>query len=240
MHLFHQLVQRGHWCARVYSMLWIVVVSLITTGTILTNNAVCQFQLRTRKTQVAGQETTSGVYLPTDRALSRAVARARERLADREYHEVLAFLQSILARDEDSFLERSGDDHQQQGLKATARQLIGALPPEGYEAYELLHGATARRQLEAAIQAGDRDALAKVVRQYFHTSAGYEAALVLAEMEADQGHRLAAAQLYGELIETPRAAARLEPQLSVAAALNLLLAGQADDAASIIRAIVKA
>src|SRR5258705_5228639 len=124
MHLFHQLVQRSHACARVYSLVWIVAVSLITTGTIPTSDALGQFQLRTRKTQVAGQETTSGVYLPTDRALSRAVTRARERLADREYHEVLAFLQGVLARDEDSFLERSGDDHQQLGLKATARQLI--------------------------------------------------------------------------------------------------------------------
>src|SRR6476660_358192 len=237
MPLFYQLVQRGHSCARVSSLVWIVAVGLVTTGTIFTDDAVGQFQLRTRKAQVAGQETASGVYLPTDRALSRAVSRARERLADHEYQEVLAFLQGVLARDEDSFLERSGDDRQQAGLKATARQLIGELPPDGYEAYELLHGATARRQLEAAIQAGDRDALAKVVRQYFHTSAGYEAALVLAEMEADQGHRLAAAELYRELIETPRAAARLEPQLSVAAAINLLLAGQPEDAASIVRAI---
>jgi outer membrane protein assembly factor BamB len=239
MHLIHQLIQRGRACARPYILLWLGAATLITTGTILSSNALGQFQLRPRKVQVAGQEAT-GVYLPTDRSLSRAVTRARERLADHEYHEVLAFLQGVLARDEDSFLERTGDDHEQRGLKATARQLIGELPPEGYDAYELLHGATARRQLEAAIVAGDRDALAKVVRQYFHTSAGYEAALVLAEMEADQGHRLAAAELYRELIETPRAAARLEPQLSVGAALNLLLAGQPDDAASVVRAIVKA
>ena len=43
---------------------------------------------------------------------------------------------------------------------------------------------------------GDRDGIANVVRQFFHTQAGYEATLVLAQMEADQGHRLAAAQLY--------------------------------------------
>jgi outer membrane protein assembly factor BamB len=239
MQLFHQLVQCGRLSARTCSLLWLIAASFITVETILLSSAVAQFQLRTRRAQVAGQETTAGVYLPTDRSLSRAITRARERLADREYHEVLAFLQGVLARDEDSFLERAGDDHQQLGLKATARQLIGELPPEGYEAYELLHGASARRQLEAAIHAGDRDALAKIVRQYFHTSAGYEAALVLAEMEADQGHRLAAAELYRELIESPRAAARLEPQLSVAAALNVLLAGEADDAAAIIRALAK-
>src|SRR3954465_10266741 len=240
MHLIHQLVQRGPARARTHVLPWIGAAILVTTGTILSSNAVGQFQLRMRRTQVPGQEAATGVYLPTDRSLSRAIPRARERLADHEYHEVLAFLQGVLARDEDSFLERTGDEHEQRGLKATARQLIGELLPEGYDAYELLHGATARRQLEAAILAGDRDAMAKIVRQFFHTSAGYEAALVLAEMEADQGHRLAAAELYRELIESPRAAARLEPQLSVSAALNLFLAGQADDAASIIRAIAKA
>ncbi len=103
----------------------------------------------------------------------------------------------------------------------------------------MLHGATARRQLEAAIQAGDRVALAKIVRQFFHTSAGYEATLVLAEMEADQSHRQVAAELYRELIESPRAVTRLEPQLSVAAALNLLAAGQREAAAATIHALVQ-
>lgn len=184
-------------------------------------------------------DTSAGVYLPTDRTLSRAITRARERLADHEYHEVLGFLQGLLTHDEDSFLERVGDDHQQTGLKATARQMIGELPPEGIEAYETLYGPTARRQLESAVRSGDRNDLANVVRQYFHTSAGYEAAFTLAQMEVDQGHRSAAAQLYRELIESPRAAAKLEPQLSVAAAINLLAAGETDQAADTLRALFK-
>src|SRR5262245_61577432 len=53
------------------------------------------------------KELTSGVYLPTDRALSRAMSRARERLQEKEYHQALTFLQEVLARDEDTFLERS-------------------------------------------------------------------------------------------------------------------------------------
>src|SRR5262249_27456422 len=223
--------------ARAHILLWLFAAGLFVAIAIPAENALGQFQLRVRPGRAPGQDASAGVYLPTDRSLSRAITRARERLADHEYHEVLAFLQGVLARDEDSFLERAGDDRQL-GIKATARQLIGDLPPEGYEVYELLHGATARRQLESAIQSGDREALAKIVRQYFHTSAGYEAAFVLAEMEADQGHRLAAAELYRELIESPRAAARLEPQLSVAAAINLLAAGQTDDAAAIMHKVV--
>src|SRR4051812_30850551 len=219
MHSIALLVRENR-ARQLCKFLIVTVPVLLLLSFLLTPEGASQ-QVFQGRLQTTATDPTGGVHLPTDRSLSRAIARARERLADHEYHEVLAFLQGVLSRDEDSFLERAGSDQQQLGLKATARQLIGELPPDGYQAYELLHGATARRQFEAAVRAGDRDALARVVRQYLHTSAGYEAALVLAEMEADQGHRLAAAELYRELIETPRAAARLEPQLSVSAALNL-------------------
>ena len=185
------------------------------------------------------RELTSGVYLPTDRALSRAMTRARERLAEKEYHQALTFLQEVLSRDEDTFLERSGDGAEQQGLKATARQIIGELPSEGLQAYELLNAATARRRLEAALTAGDQDDVAQVVRQFFHTPAGYEAALVLAQMEADHGHHLAAAELYRELIDTPQAATKFEPQLSLLAAANQIAAGHSNAASEILRSLME-
>lgn len=194
---------------------------------------------RGRPADLGDRDAVSGVYLPTDRALSKAVGRAKERIAGHEFHEALPFLQNLLTRNEDSFLERTPTEREQLGLKATARQIIGELPPEGYDAYELLNGPTARRQLEAALKAGDRNGVANVVRQYFHTAAGYEATFLLAEMEADLGHRLAAAELFRDLIDTPRAAARFEPQLSVAAAVNCLTAGQRDAAAKLIRKLVE-
>ncbi len=194
---------------------------------------------RNRPGEANDRDAVSGVYLPTDRALAKAVGRARERIAGHEFHEALPFLQNLLTRNEDSFLERAPTDREQLGLKATARQLIGELPPEGYDAYELLNGPTARRQLEAALKAGDRNGIANVVRQYFHTAAGYEATFLLAEMEADLGHRLAAAELFRDLIETPRAAARFEPQLSVTAAVNCMAAGERDTAAALIRKLVE-
>jgi outer membrane protein assembly factor BamB len=185
------------------------------------------------------RDSSFGVYLPTDRSLSRAMGRARARLATGEYHQSLGFLHEIFQREEDSFLDRTDNEPDERGLKATARQLISTLPPEGHDAYELLHGATARRQLDAALKSGIQDRIAAVVRQYFHTWAGYEAALVLAQMEADQGHHLAAAQLYRELINTPRAAERFEPQLSVLAALNQVADSRRDVAVQILRELAE-
>jgi hypothetical protein len=144
-----------------------------------------------------------------------------------------------LQRDEDSFLDPTEGQPEELGLKSAARRLIRDLPPEGHAAYELLHGTTARRLLNAALEAGNQDRIAAVVRQYFHTWAGYEAALILAQMESDQGHHLAAAQLYQELIDTPRAAERLEPHLSLRAALNQVAASHSDLAVNILRSLIE-
>lgn len=245
MHLFLEPVPRAGRRIRPVGRILVVAGTLVAVSGLLTERGRGQFAQpqqvlpdRGRPGEAANQDI-AGVYLPTDRALSRAVGQARERIAKNEYHEAIPFLQNLLSRNEDAFLERSPTERGQLGLKATARQLIGELPPDGYNTYELLNGPTARRQLEAALKAGDREAIAGVVRQYFHTTAGYEAAFVLAQIEADQGHRLAAAQLFRDLIETPRAAARFEPQLSVAAAVNQLAAGQPEAAAALIHSLVE-
>lgn len=185
------------------------------------------------------QMPNSGVYLPNDRALSRAMARARERLDAAEYQQALTFLQQTLTREEDSFLDESPDGTARLGLKASARQMIGQLPAAGREAFELLYGAAARRQLDAAVSGGDRSGVAQVVRQFFHTTAGYEAALVLAQMESDAGRHLAAAQLYQELLDSPRAVAQLDPQLSLLAAVNHLSAGRSTESTATLKALIE-
>jgi len=97
-----------------------------------------------------------GVYVPTDRRLSRGVTRARERLQAGEYNEALAFLQQLLDRDEDVFVDDATDPKRLRGMKASARQLIAGLPAAGREMYGLLHTAAARRQLDAALASVDR------------------------------------------------------------------------------------
>ena len=164
-----------------------------------------------------------------------------ERLAQHEYHQALTFLhgQSWHAM-KIRFSSSRATRAEQLGLKATARQLIGELPPEGHEAYELLHGGdSAAAARGGARRPAIRTASPHVVRQFFHTAAGYEAALVLAQMEADQGHHLAAAELYRELIDTPHAAAQFEPQLSVLAALESSGRRPAGAAAATLRSLIE-
>jgi outer membrane protein assembly factor BamB len=225
--------------ATVVVVVWFVGILWLGSGALAQFAQPQIFGGRGDPSQRGDLDSSSGVYLPTDRTLSRAVSRARERLSAQEYQEALGFLHGILSREEDSFIESGANDRGQRGLKATARRMIGELPPAGLDAYELLQGPAARRQLEAALKDGNRDAIAKVVRQFFHTSAGYEATFVLAQLEADQGHRSAAAQLFQDLIDSPRAAAMFEPQLSVAAAVNQLAAGRAGEAGATMRSLIE-
>lgn len=205
---------------------------------VATNPArVAEGQIRVGRPPTAADDEFSQVHLPTDRALARGTARAEQRLRDGEYHDALVFFQQILDRDEDTFLDDSASQAGETGLKATARRLISGLPPQGRQTYELLYGTTARRQLNAALAAGNEHEIAEVVRRYFHTAAGYEAALVLAQMEADRGHCLTAAQTYQELLDAPGAADRFEPQLSVLAAVNWAAAGRPQRADDVMRSL---
>lgn len=189
--------------------------------------------------QESVEDDLAGVYLPSDRTRARAMARAQRRLQEGEYHETLDFLNQVLGGDEDAFLDSSAEASQLLGLKATARHLIAGLPAEGRQAYQLLYGARARRHLENALAKGDREAMARVVRQYFYTPAGMEAALVLAQMEFDRGHPLAAARLYQELLDTPEAAERFDPQLTILAALSWAAAGELERTDPLLRSLAE-
>jgi outer membrane protein assembly factor BamB len=175
----------------------------------------------------SGQESleAGGVHPPIDRQLSRGIARAAEGLAAGQYAQSLRFLDEALSRKDDYFV----DVHQQGefvGLKELARRMIRELPPEGREIYESTYGPTARRLLNAAVKSGDVAALQAIVERFFETSAGREAALLLAREQADSGKRLSAALLLDRLLDSPQARTELEPQLSFQAAAAFVATGQ--------------
>ena len=67
-------------------------------------------------------------------------------------------LGDILEGPEDYFFQPKRDKPIHRSLKAEAQRLLGELPSEGREAYELLYGTTAQQGLEAAIAQGDASA----------------------------------------------------------------------------------
>ncbi len=180
---------------------------------------------------IAQQQIVSGlesgfeaVDLFSDRKLSRGIERAQERIAEAEFSQAIRFLDEVLADDQDSFILLDKTD-EYAGLKETASKMIRDLPPEGRELYESMFGPLARKKLGEAIESSNFDEVRKVSQRYFYTSAGFEAALILAQHEADSGRHLAAVLLYQQLLSTPQAVSRLNPQLSLLAAQSWLALG---------------
>lgn len=124
-------------------------------------------------------------------------------------------------------------------LKLEAERLIGNLPPDGLQAYELQFGARARRMLGDAIKSPDIGQLEQVARRFFHTKAGYEATLLLGRQHLDRGRPLVAAMCLQRLLNSPAAAAEYDPELSALAALCWWRAGMSDRAVEILVGLKK-
>jgi len=184
----------------------------------------------------ATTEQTSSALLPVDRETTRQWERAQKLISDGRYSDGITLLDEILQRGEDFFRPQG---EKPRSLKAAALKLIGDLPSEGRKSYELQFGALAQQMLNAAAENGDIPKLEEVARRFFHTQAGYEATLLLGHRELDHNRPLAAAQRFKRLAESPAAAERLEPGLSLMLAICWSRSGMNDRAKDTLIALKK-
>lgn len=175
-----------------------------------------------------------GVFLPPDRSAKRRLETAEEMIDERRFGEAVRLLGSLLEGSEDFFFKPDAEQPVYRSLKAEAGRLIGEMPAEGRESYELQFGAKARALLKQAAAAGNLTEMADVSRRFLFTQAGQEATLLLGRNHLDQNRPLAAALCLSRLRETPGAATRLEPVLSLTLATSWLRAGQPDRAKEVL------
>ncbi|MDC0935031.1 PQQ-binding-like beta-propeller repeat protein [Pirellulales bacterium] len=182
------------------------------------------------------EEHLDGVWLPSERDMVRGIDKAKRSIEAGNYAQPLRFLDQILRKPEDSWL--TDDAGRVRGLKDTVRKVIGELPPEGQEAYEAAFGPTAERLVQTAIASGDDEGLVAAADRYFYTAAGMEAALLLAQREADAGRFFSAALIYDQLLNSPSAVRRFGASLSVRSALAWAASDEWDTASETLRAAV--
>jgi len=168
------------------------------------------------------------VFLPRNRTAARRFERAERLFETGHYSDAVEFLDTILADPEDWFFGQASAASGVRSLKAEARRLIGQLPPRGRELYELRFGALAEKMLLES--GGDLIAIARVARRFFYTRAGHEATWLLGYAHRDQGHALAAAICFQQLLDAPQAARSFGPALLVITASCWVQAGHLDDA----------
>src|SRR5436190_10257228 len=189
-------------------------------------------------------DAVSTIFMPAPRALRQQLSRAQAAIAEERYADAVESLGGILSGEsvaedsksnkgellDDFFLPIAKAGDPQTSLKTQALQMLGAMPEKGRRLYELNFGADARAMLDAALAEGNVPKLTEVARRYFHTKAGYEAAILLGRLNLDQGRPLAAALAFKRVAEVPATASQYDPELSLLLATSWQFAGQQDKA----------
>ncbi len=185
------------------------------------------------------EETESLGQFPYDRALANTFDRCQRLLNQKNYADGLEGIDVLLGQEKDTALKPVKGNEKFRSLKREALLLIGSLPPEGLEAYRLQFGATADKAFRTALEWGDPEQLTTVVRRYFHTPAGYQAALLLARHHLDHGRPLAAAQLLQSLCDAVPARQMIGPQMLSLTALSWHRAGHTERGAELLASVFK-
>ncbi len=182
---------------------------------------------------------SGSMFARPDRQLLRMLDLSREKLDRGRYSEAVRLLAAILETKDDYFFTAAtqADDpnagRHYRSLKNEARSVLSDLPPAAQEAYELQFGAVARQLLDDASTTSNIEKVLEVHRRYFGSIAGYEATYLLGCFSLNQGQYLTAMRHF-QTVQSSRAAARYEPQLSLKLAICLQGAGEPDRAKDVL------
>jgi len=182
------------------------------------------------KSSASNEVLADDPFPPPDRRDLQRLSQAKELIAKGRYGEAVQYLGAILDGSEDYFFQPRQNKTTRCSLKNEAIRLIGQMPREGRELYELQYGSRARQLLEEATAAGDAQGLAEVSRRFFHTRAGYEATFLLGMYHLDHGQPLYGALTLQRLSQFSDISDQFEPALSLAMASAWLQAGAPDKA----------
>jgi tetratricopeptide (TPR) repeat protein len=131
---------------------------------------------------------------------------ARDCIKDKAWNDAVTALQSILDNKEDFYVQvKERDAHGREvsrrtSVKFEANNLLGSIPKEGLEVYEVRFGGKARHLLDEARRKGDWEQLADVAQRFLHTKAGAEANELLAKYFLDRGQFFTAALRFDRIL----------------------------------------
>lgn len=209
-------------------------VGVLLCGWHDSDSALGQLQIpRTR-----GEESTDQISL-APRPLTRLLREGKTAINEKRYSDGIAALGALLLEEaredvpvdvqsQDFFTEIGADGYYRNSVRNEALRLLGSIPEEGRKTLEIQYGVAARRALESAVSARDLEAIAEVTRKYYHTEAGYDASILLAQDKLIRGFPIAAAGIIERLIEFPAARKRFGAQLSGELVAALMQVGRSD------------
>lgn len=169
-----------------------------------------------------------------ERSQARALERIRNALRNKQYAVGLRPLQRLIDEGDDRFLLEPGSTTPV-GLRRAAERMIAALDRDGRNAYEQLFGTVARQRLRDADRTIDVAAYRDILKRYYYTQAGFDAADRLARLAFDRGDYEAAAAGWSRLLRDPAHAKRVVPRVRFALAVASFASGDVQRARRLVR-----
>jgi outer membrane protein assembly factor BamB len=157
---------------------------------------------------------------------------AKECIRDKDWNDAVEALQTIMENKEDFYVRVEDVDvttgkkvDRWTSVKYEANKILGGMPQEGLNVYEVRYGGKARGLLEKAKETGNLELLGDVAQKYLHTSAGPEANDLLATYFLDRGQFFMAALRFERLLTLPDARLKNRNLVLLKAALAYRRAG---------------
>lgn len=187
--------------------------------------------------QTGGSSMNEPVFVPAPRELSRPLMRAREAISNKDWKEAIEYLGAVLDHptSEDYLIRDDGSSGTATSLRNEAQRLLGLVPHQQREGYEIRFGIQARQQLEAAIEKADYSKIAEITRRYFHTPSGYLATMILGHHHLDEGRPVAAAACFQRVITDPIARKEHDPEAAILLSISWLLGNQHERAENVLQ-----
>jgi len=163
-----------------------------------------------------------------DYSVARQLRSARKLVAEEDFGRVAAILGEILAAEHDSLFQPARNSEAYRSVKAEAASILGTLPREGLDEYEMRFGPVAKHRVNEALEAGDMQAMADIERRFLFTKAGRQAAYLLAVYHRSRGKPWLASVYLQRLGHVPFLDQEQRTLLPLELAVCWLLAGRPD------------
>lgn len=195
-----------------------VLAGLSTACAILLVVGLAEAQLRRRPAPGFGMPSTglnqpgtsqqfSAIKLIEKSEFRQYVEVAQACIKDKAWNDAVTALQALLDDPKDFYVRvREKDPSGRESVRWTsakteANALLGSMPSEGLDVYEVRYGGKARQMFDEARRKGDWDQLGDVALRYLHTRAGTEATDYLATSLLDRGQFFSAALRFERLLK---------------------------------------
>ena len=179
----------------------------------------------------------SSVFVPAPREILRPLIRAQKAIKQGDTDRAIALLGEIVADSDpqDYLVKVPGQFGVVTSLRARAVELLGQLPLRNRKTHQLRYGVQAKQLLDKAVEDGDLRQMSMVMRRFFYTRAGYDAAMMVGHHHLNRGHPVAAASCFRKVVETEEARQVHDPAASVLLATCWMLAGSENKAVDVLK-----